>query len=215
MMHLIYEAPFTIVLTSTMGDITYAENEDMHCMYGRGNGNGRAQLRMHHAQFSDRRMPDHRIFQRLQRQLHETRSFHVTRHDAGRRRHVRSSNLDESILNVVANRPESSTKVVAHHVSVSHQSVCRVLNENLSHLFHFQRVQALNQTDYILGLQVGGTVTCATVGLHRSCVEQLLLTLHLSATLSIKQLIFSFVSYFFVFVPHRVTYTHTFLYNKR
>ncbi|GFW93243.1 hypothetical protein TNCV_2603611 [Trichonephila clavipes] len=40
-------------------------------------------------------------------------------------------------------RPESSTRAVAHHVIVSHQTVCRVLNENRLHLFHFQRVQAL------------------------------------------------------------------------
>ncbi|GFX54799.1 hypothetical protein TNCV_2556851 [Trichonephila clavipes] len=47
------------------------------------------------------------IFQRLLRQLRETRLFHVTRHDAGRRRPVRSPSLEESILNVVANRSES------------------------------------------------------------------------------------------------------------
>ncbi|GFV90895.1 hypothetical protein TNCV_3616571 [Trichonephila clavipes] len=54
---------------STMGDFTYAENADMHYRYGSANGNGRADLRMHVVQFFDRRMPDHRIFQRLHRQL--------------------------------------------------------------------------------------------------------------------------------------------------
>ncbi|GFT29017.1 hypothetical protein TNCV_3586681 [Trichonephila clavipes] len=34
-----------------------------------------------------------RIFQRLHRQLRETRSFYVTRHEAGRRRAVRSPRL--------------------------------------------------------------------------------------------------------------------------
>ncbi|GFW76704.1 hypothetical protein TNCV_4944211 [Trichonephila clavipes] len=43
-----------------------------------------------------------RHFQWLHRQLRETRSFHVTRHDAGRQRAVRSPLLEESILNVVA-----------------------------------------------------------------------------------------------------------------
>ncbi|GFT95087.1 uncharacterized protein TNCV_1473481 [Trichonephila clavipes] len=109
-----------------MGAFTYAENVDMLYMYGRINGNGRDALRMYHTQFPDRRIPDHRIFQRLHRQFPVTRPFHVTRHDAGRQRAVRSPTLEESILNIVAVRPESSIRAVAHHVSVSHQTVCRV-----------------------------------------------------------------------------------------
>ncbi|GFY28602.1 uncharacterized protein TNCV_4150331 [Trichonephila clavipes] len=93
-----------------MGDLTSAENADMHYMYGRVNGNDRAALQRYHAQFPDRRMPNHSMFQRLR----DTRSFHVTRHDAGRQRAVRSPSLEESILNVVAVRPESSTRAVAH-----------------------------------------------------------------------------------------------------
>ncbi|GFV65215.1 hypothetical protein TNCV_3683121 [Trichonephila clavipes] len=65
-------------------------------------------------------MPDHRIFQRLLCQLRATRSFHVTRHDAGRLRAVRSLSLEERILNVVSGRPESSTRAVAQHELLSH-----------------------------------------------------------------------------------------------
>ncbi|GFV38786.1 hypothetical protein TNCV_1983411 [Trichonephila clavipes] len=61
-------------------------------------------------------MLDHGISQRLHRQLRETRSFHVPRHNADRQRAVRSPILEENILNVVAFRPESSTRAVAHHV---------------------------------------------------------------------------------------------------
>ncbi|GFU53342.1 hypothetical protein TNCV_2953761 [Trichonephila clavipes] len=73
---------FAIVLTSMMGDLTYAENGDRYHMYSRGNGNDRAALRMYPAQFPDQQMPDHRNFQWLHRQLRETRSSHVIRHDA-------------------------------------------------------------------------------------------------------------------------------------
>ncbi|GFV58301.1 hypothetical protein TNCV_558631 [Trichonephila clavipes] len=59
---------------------------------------------MYHAKFPDRRILDHSFFQRLYRQLCEPRLFHVTRHDAGRRRAVRSSILEEIILSVVAVR---------------------------------------------------------------------------------------------------------------
>ncbi|GFW46053.1 hypothetical protein TNCV_3276701 [Trichonephila clavipes] len=40
-----------------MGDLMYAEKEDMHYMYGRAKGNGMSALRMHHAQFLDRHVP--------------------------------------------------------------------------------------------------------------------------------------------------------------
>ncbi|GFW39404.1 hypothetical protein TNCV_1833871 [Trichonephila clavipes] len=79
-----------------MGNFTSAENADIHYMYGRANGNGRAALRMYHAQ-----------------KLRDTRSFHATRHDAGRRRIVPIPSLEESILNVVAYRPESSITYIS------------------------------------------------------------------------------------------------------
>ncbi|GFX09912.1 uncharacterized protein TNCV_3565901 [Trichonephila clavipes] len=70
---------------------------------------------MYNEQFPDRRVPDHIIFLWLHRQLCETRSFHITRHDANQRRAVSSPNPEESNLNVGADRPGSSTRVVAHH----------------------------------------------------------------------------------------------------
>ena len=54
---------------------TYAEKADMHYMYGCTNSNDRAALRLYHAQFRDRRMPGHRIFQRLHRQLSEAVTY--------------------------------------------------------------------------------------------------------------------------------------------
>ncbi|GFV45309.1 uncharacterized protein TNCV_2037621 [Trichonephila clavipes] len=118
-------------------------------------------------------MPDHRIFQLLHCQLRETRSFHVTRDDAGRRRAVSSPSLEESILNAVTDRPESSTRAVAHHVSLSHQIVCTRLNQNRLHIFQIQLVKALNPADYLLRLTVGGTVMCASAELRCLCAEQL------------------------------------------
>ncbi|GFU23786.1 hypothetical protein TNCV_1205201 [Trichonephila clavipes] len=78
------------------------ENTGMHYMYGCANGKGISSLRMYYAQLPDRRTPDHKTFQWLHRLLHEIRSFQVTRHDAGRRRAVRISSLEEGTLNVVA-----------------------------------------------------------------------------------------------------------------
>ncbi|GFW33248.1 hypothetical protein TNCV_2859261 [Trichonephila clavipes] len=61
--------------------------------------------------------------QRLSRQLRETSSFHVTIDDVGRRRAVCSPSVEESIVNVVADRPKSSTRAVAPHVSMIHHTV--------------------------------------------------------------------------------------------
>ncbi|GFS56059.1 hypothetical protein TNCV_1650171 [Trichonephila clavipes] len=91
-----------------------------------------------------------------------------------RRAAVRSPSSEESIENVVVVRSESSTRAVAHHVSVNPQTVCTMSNENRLHLFHFLRVQALNPADYLLRLPVDGTAMCAAAGLHSSCAEQLL-----------------------------------------
>ncbi|GFX42888.1 hypothetical protein TNCV_5072521 [Trichonephila clavipes] len=89
-----------------------------------------------------------KFFQRLHRQLCETLSFYVTRHHASRRGTVHSPSLEESILIVVPDRPESSTRFVTHHVSVIRQTVCRVLYGCRLHSFPFHRVQALNTADY-------------------------------------------------------------------
>ncbi|GFV56597.1 transposable element Tcb1 transposase [Trichonephila clavipes] len=75
-----------------------------------------------------------RIFQRLHRRLRETHSFYVNRRDAGRRRTVRSPSLVESILNVVSDRPELSTRSVAHDTSVSHQTLCSVKRKSFTSL---------------------------------------------------------------------------------
>ncbi|GFV40696.1 hypothetical protein TNCV_5054761 [Trichonephila clavipes] len=76
---------------SIMEDLAYAENEDMYYMYGRINGYGRPALEMYCAQYPDRRIADHIIFQWLDHQLRETRSFHVTRHTVGQQRQCTQS----------------------------------------------------------------------------------------------------------------------------
>ncbi|GFW25290.1 hypothetical protein TNCV_5088561 [Trichonephila clavipes] len=110
--------PFAIVLTSTMRYFAYSKNADMHYMYGRTTSNGKAALRMYHMQFPDRQMLDHRIFQWLHCQLLETHSFNITRHDAGQGRAIRCPSLEESILNVVDDRPKSSRKASGWYSNV-------------------------------------------------------------------------------------------------
>ncbi|GFX68453.1 hypothetical protein TNCV_3998851 [Trichonephila clavipes] len=92
-------------------------------------------------------MPDHRIFQQLHHQHRETCSFHITRHDAGRRTALRSPSLEESILNVVVGRPQSQV-----------QDLLLITTS-----FEYGRLSSLTN----------GTEMCSVVGLHSSCAEQL------------------------------------------
>ncbi|GFS72749.1 hypothetical protein TNCV_1421311 [Trichonephila clavipes] len=47
----------------------------MRLMYGVVNGNSRAALRLYQERFPSRRMPNHKMFQRLHRQLWKNSSF--------------------------------------------------------------------------------------------------------------------------------------------
>ncbi|GFW40822.1 uncharacterized protein TNCV_4368701 [Trichonephila clavipes] len=138
-------------------------------------------------------MSDHRTYQKLHRKLREIHSFQVTRHDSSRLRDVSSSILEESNLNVVADRPESSSRAVAYHV-----------------------VPDLNTADYLLRLPVGSTKICTAAALRSSSAEQLrtvIVNITFVNDALNKHLLF-FLLLFFVFVPHRVNCAHTFLYSK-
>ncbi|GFS71098.1 uncharacterized protein TNCV_5049031 [Trichonephila clavipes] len=74
-----------------MGDFTYAEKMDMHHMFGRAKV--------------------------VTLSTSKTDLFHFSRHDASRLRALRSPSLEEIILNVVADKPETSTRAVAHRVT--------------------------------------------------------------------------------------------------
>ncbi|GFX93084.1 hypothetical protein TNCV_140281 [Trichonephila clavipes] len=63
-------------------------------------------------------MPGNGIFHRLHREPRETRSFDITRHDAGWRRAVCISGLEKSNLKVVTEKPNSSKRAVYHHSSI-------------------------------------------------------------------------------------------------
>ncbi|GFV80077.1 hypothetical protein TNCV_1476401 [Trichonephila clavipes] len=78
--------------------------------------------------------------------------YHIIRHDADRRRAVCSPSLEKGILNVVADRPESSTTAVAHYIN---------------------QVQDWIPADFVLRMPIGATAICVAAGLHRSCAEYL------------------------------------------
>ncbi|GFX27058.1 hypothetical protein TNCV_439641 [Trichonephila clavipes] len=112
-----------------MGNFAYVENADMDYMYSRVNGNGIAALRMYTRSF-------------LIHECRTTEFFSGYIVNFGKR--VRSTSpgmmlmdeelavlcpsLEEILLNVLADRPESRTKAVAHYVNVSHRAFVVVVS---------------------------------------------------------------------------------------
>ncbi|KFM72950.1 hypothetical protein X975_25428, partial [Stegodyphus mimosarum] len=129
---------------------THREKADMHLMYGADNGNGRAALRLHQERFPNRRMPKHTIFERLHRSLCENGSFEATSDTRSGSRTARQHRIEESILNIAHESPQTSTRAIPRRLQLSHSTVWRLLNENGLHPYHLQRVQALQETDYPL-----------------------------------------------------------------
>lgn len=80
---------------------------------------------------------------RLRRQLCETESFFGPRSNAGRAKSNRMVAVEETILDMVADHPNTSTRAVASQIEVSPSTTWRVLKDESMHPFHVQRVQEL------------------------------------------------------------------------
>ncbi|GFV39253.1 transposable element Tcb2 transposase [Trichonephila clavipes] len=87
------------------GSFTNRKKTDMHITYGAANGNDKVALRMHQERFLSRRMLNHKMFQRLHRQLSENGSFIAITDGRGRWRTVRQTHQEEEILDHVDDTP--------------------------------------------------------------------------------------------------------------
>ncbi|GFY34061.1 uncharacterized protein TNCV_4982641 [Trichonephila clavipes] len=95
-------------------------------MYSAVNGNGRAAIRLYQKRFPSSHMLNHKMFQRLRRQLRENGSFIASTDGRGRPRTVRQ-HLEEVILDHVDETPGTSRRAVACCLHVSQPTVRRVL----------------------------------------------------------------------------------------
>lgn len=89
-----------------MEDFSHAGKKDMHFMYGHASGNARAALQIYQEQFPHKPIPVHIIFQWLTSNI--VSEFLSASPDTNLVA-VRSACLEKSILNLAADRPESST----------------------------------------------------------------------------------------------------------
>lgn len=130
-----------------MERFTFRELADMHFVYGTANGNGRGAARIYQERFPERNQPHHSIFARVHRNLSESGSFRDSTRE-GRPRSARSPNAEERVLGLVERNPRTSIRAVASQLTISRNSVQRILNEENFHAYHLQRVQLLNPDDY-------------------------------------------------------------------
>nr|CAI5818536.1 unnamed protein product [Callosobruchus analis] len=67
---------------------------------------------------------------------------------SGRSKHVRTAEAEENVLNLVAEDPSTSSRLIATQLGISKSTVNRVTREKQLHPYHLQPVQALLPPDY-------------------------------------------------------------------
>lgn len=124
------------------------EYADMHFMYGRANGNAREAARLYQETYPGRRHPESRTFTRVHQRLRENGCFAYGR-AVGRPARI-TPEVEDMVLEAVQLSPGTSTRRIATQVPVlSHSSVWRILHRNLLYPYHLQRVQCLNDADFL------------------------------------------------------------------
>ena len=131
-------------------DMVYTNSEmaDMHFVYGLSNGNSLRAARLYAERYPNRQVPHPQTFQSIHSRLSEHGSFSKQSHLCGRKRSARIPAIEEEVLNIISDHPETSTRKIGTNFNISHQTIWRILKEQLLHPYHIQRVQALLPRDY-------------------------------------------------------------------
>lgn len=130
-----------------MNRYTNAEMTDMHFIYGLADGNSREARRLYLERFPNRNVPDRKTFQSIHQRLHETGSLKRSG-GSGRPVTVRTVEVEENVLNMVAEDPGTSTRRIANTLNVSKGTIWNILRYYLLYPYHLQRVQALLPADF-------------------------------------------------------------------
>lgn len=136
-------------------NFTNSEMADMHLMYGLANCSGTEARRLYQERFPNRVLPCNKTFSTIHRRLAETGSFsHQKTGNSGRQVSVRTPELEEAILDVIADHPNKSTRELGFQFNVSCETVWTILREQQLHPYHVQRVHSLLPRDYYPRIQL-------------------------------------------------------------
>src|SRR6195952_3782061 len=121
----------------------------MYTRPGLANGNSLRAARSYAERYPNRQVPHPQTYQRIHNRLSEHGSFLKQPQLCGRERSARTPAIEEEVLNIISDHP-TSTRKIATNFNISHQTIWRILREQLLYPYHIQRVQALLPRDYPL-----------------------------------------------------------------
>jgi hypothetical protein len=129
---------------------TYTNSEwaDIHFTYGKANGNARKAQRLYRNTYPQRRCPSKDTFSASHRYLRETGTFRSKTAVVGSNRITRTDALENSVLGLIEENPQCSTRQIARDMNTSQSSIWRILHEYNFYPYHVQRVQALSPADF-------------------------------------------------------------------
>ena len=135
-------------MSLTMVNFFNSERVDTIMLYGEADGNRRLARELWIEGFPNRAIPCARTFTSVVQHLEDHGTFKLQTHDRGRDRTERILQAEEQILERVEEEPDISTRRLAAEVGVSQFVVHRTLKEQGLHLYHVQKVQALEPADF-------------------------------------------------------------------
>ncbi|KAJ8942161.1 hypothetical protein NQ318_002551 [Aromia moschata] len=91
---------------------TFDEQTDMLLALGFCEGNCRRSVREYHGRYPNRRTPNHHTFKNIERRLRENGMLKVNRRNAGRPRQARTILVEEEILELVDENPDTSVRLL-------------------------------------------------------------------------------------------------------
>lgn len=138
----------TISFHSVIKAMSYTNKEyvDMNKISEACNGNFCAAIRYYRGHFPNRRIPNRRTIQRVERSLLEYGSFELQRRDCGC---VRRINIEDNVLNDINNNLQQSATSLGSPYNISNKTIRCILHDNSMHPYHLTPVQALSNRDYM------------------------------------------------------------------
>lgn len=126
---------------------TFSEQVDMILVYGFCRENACESVRVYRERYPNRRVPNRKTFSKVVRRARETGSLKAPVGGRGRPRSARTAELEEIILDNVAENPTKSCRIIALEENTNKSTVNRVTREQFLHPFHVQLVQEILPED--------------------------------------------------------------------
>lgn len=128
----------------------YTANEyaGMIGVLGNCTGNFNAAARLYSTRFPNRRHPSYSVIRDADRRLRETGNINPAPDMNRGRPRLREPNLEENVLNMITENPQTSIRSISRNTGASKSVVHRIVKEDGLHPYHKTRVQNLLEEDY-------------------------------------------------------------------